>query len=83
MKYYRVHMKDCAYITKQPRGIFTAVGRLVSSKTLLKKRRRNTGATESISKGFCQFLLSMRRIILTVLSHGSRTVRKQRTSGIR
>ena len=24
MKYYRVHTKDCAYITKQPRGIFTA-----------------------------------------------------------
>ena len=34
MKYYRVHMKDCAYITKQPRGIFTAVGKLVDSKML-------------------------------------------------
>ncbi len=34
MKYFRVHMKDCAYITKQPRGIFTSVGKLVDSKIL-------------------------------------------------
>ena len=34
MKYYRVHTKDCAYITKQPRGIFTTVGKLADSKTL-------------------------------------------------
>jgi len=27
-------MKDCAYITKQPRGIFTSVGKLVDSKIL-------------------------------------------------
>lgn len=34
MKYYRVHTADIAYITKQPRGIFTAIGKLVDSKTL-------------------------------------------------
>lgn len=34
MKYYRIHTKDRAYITKQPRGIFTTVGKLVDSKTL-------------------------------------------------
>ena len=40
MKYYRVHMKDCAYITKQPRGIFTAVGKLVDSKTLTEEEEK-------------------------------------------
>ena len=40
MKYFRVHMKDCAYITKQPRGIFTAVGKLVDSKTLTEEEEK-------------------------------------------
>ena len=31
MKYYRVHTKDNAYITGQPRGIFTAVWKLVEA----------------------------------------------------
>ena len=31
MKYYRVHTKDIAYITGQPRGIFTAVWKLVEA----------------------------------------------------
>lgn len=34
MKYYRLHTKDIAYITQQPRGIFTAIGKLVDSKTM-------------------------------------------------
>lgn len=34
MRYYRVHTADIAYRTKQPRGIFTAVGKLVDNKTL-------------------------------------------------
>ena len=34
MKYYRVHTADIAYITKQPRGIFTAIGKLVDAKML-------------------------------------------------
>lgn len=34
MKYFRVHTKDIAYITQQPRGIFTAIGKLVDSKTM-------------------------------------------------
>ena len=31
MKYYRIHTKDNAYITGQPRGIFTAVWKLVEA----------------------------------------------------
>ena len=31
MKYYRVHTADQAYLTKQPRGIFTAIGKLVDA----------------------------------------------------
>ena len=31
MKYYRVHTADMAWITKQPRGIFTTVGQLVDA----------------------------------------------------
>ena len=34
MKYFRIHTKDIAYLTQQPRGIFTAVGKLVDAKTL-------------------------------------------------
>ena len=31
MKYYRVHTDEIAWITKQPRGIFTAVWKLIDS----------------------------------------------------
>lgn len=34
MPYYRVHTSDIAYMTQQPRGIFTAVWKLVENKTL-------------------------------------------------
>ena len=34
MKYFRVHTADIAYITQQPRGIFTAVWKLVEEKIL-------------------------------------------------
>jgi len=34
VKYYRVHTEDIAYLTKQPRGLFTAVGKLVDAKLL-------------------------------------------------
>lgn len=34
MKFYRVHTADIAYITQQPRGIFTAIGKLVDAKIL-------------------------------------------------
>lgn len=34
MKYYRVHTEDIAYLTQQPRGIFTAIGKLVDAKIL-------------------------------------------------
>jgi hypothetical protein len=33
-KYFRVHTADIAYATQQPRGLFTAIGKLVDSKTL-------------------------------------------------
>lgn len=31
MRYFRIHTQDIAYITGQPRGIFTAVGKLVDT----------------------------------------------------
>ena len=34
MKYYRVHTADIAYLTQQPRGIFTAVWKLVDDKIM-------------------------------------------------
>ncbi|MBO7638436.1 MAG: hypothetical protein J6S91_05605 [Treponema sp.] len=34
MKFFRIHTQDIAYITQQPRGIFTAIGKLVDSKIL-------------------------------------------------
>ena len=34
MRYFRVHTADIAYITQQPRGLFTAVGKLVDAKIL-------------------------------------------------
>ncbi len=34
MRYYRVHSADIAYLTKQPRGIFTAIYKLVETKIL-------------------------------------------------
>ena len=34
MRYYRVHTADQAYLTKQPRGIFTTVGKLVDAGVL-------------------------------------------------
>lgn len=34
MKYFQVHTKDIAYITQQPRGIFTAIGKMVDLKIL-------------------------------------------------
>ena len=40
MKYYRIHTEDWAYITKQPRGIFTTGGKLVDSKTLTEEEEK-------------------------------------------
>ena len=34
MAYYRIHTADIAYITQQPRGLFTAIWKLVEAKTL-------------------------------------------------
>ena len=34
MKYYRIHTNDIAYLTQQPRGIFTAIWKLVDAKIM-------------------------------------------------
>ena len=34
MKYFRIHTDDTAWLTRQPRGLFTAVGKLVDAKLL-------------------------------------------------
>lgn len=38
MRYYRIHTADIAYITQQPRGIFTAIGKLVDAGILSEER---------------------------------------------
>lgn len=40
MRYYRVHTADIAYITQQPRGIFTTVWNLVDRKTLTEEEEK-------------------------------------------
>ncbi|MBQ4185552.1 MAG: HAD family hydrolase [Clostridiales bacterium] len=40
MLYYRVHTADIAYITQQPRGIFTAVWKLVEAKLLTEEEEK-------------------------------------------
>ena len=40
MKYYRVHTADIAWITQQPRGLFTAIGKLVDAKTLTEEEEK-------------------------------------------
>lgn len=40
MKYYRIHTSDCAYLTGQPRGIFTTVGKLVDAKVLTEEEEK-------------------------------------------
>lgn len=37
MRYYRIYTADIAYITQQPRGIFTAIGKLVDAGILSKE----------------------------------------------
>ena len=41
MKYYRVHSSDVAYATKQPRGIFTAVYKLVEAGILSEEETKD------------------------------------------
>ncbi len=36
-KYFRVHTPDTAFVTRQPRGLFTAIGKLVDAGTLTEK----------------------------------------------
>ena len=40
MRYFRVHTEDIAYLTKQPRGLFTAVGKLVDAKLLTEEEEK-------------------------------------------
>ncbi|MBR5348870.1 MAG: hypothetical protein IK125_06520 [Lachnospiraceae bacterium] len=37
MKYFRIHTMDIAWITKQPRGIFTTIGKMAEDGTLTEK----------------------------------------------
>ena len=37
MKYYRIHSADIAWLTKQPRGIFTVIAKLDQAGTLTKE----------------------------------------------
>ena len=41
MRYYRVHTDETAWITKQPRGLFTAVGKLVDAGMLSEKEEKD------------------------------------------
>lgn len=40
MKYFRIHTAENAYLTKQPRGIFTTVGKLVDAKILTEEETK-------------------------------------------
>ena len=40
MKYFRIHTEDIAWLTKQPRGLFTAVGKLVDEKLLTEQEEK-------------------------------------------
>ena len=40
MKYFRVHTADIAWITQQPRGLFTAIGKLVDAKQLTEEEEK-------------------------------------------
>ncbi len=40
MKYFRVHTEDIAYLTKQPRGLFTAIWKLVDAKILSEEEEK-------------------------------------------
>lgn len=40
MRYYRIHTADTAYLTRQPRGLFTAVGKLVDAKLLTEEEEK-------------------------------------------
>ena len=40
MKYFRIHTADTAYVTGQPRGIFTAVGKLADAKLLSEEEEK-------------------------------------------
>ena len=40
MRYYRIHTADIAYLTKKPRGLFTAVGKLVDAKLLTEEEEK-------------------------------------------
>lgn len=40
MKYFRVHTADIAYITQQPRGIFTAIAKLADANILTEEETK-------------------------------------------
>lgn len=40
MRYFRVHTADVAYVTRQPRGLFTAIWKLVDAKLLTEEEEK-------------------------------------------
>lgn len=61
MRYYRVHTADIAYITQQPRGTFTAIGKLVDENILSEGKRQNIGKIVNILRRYYRFRHSMMR----------------------
>jgi hypothetical protein len=53
MRCFRVHTADIAYITRQPRGLFTAVGKLVDAKTLTAEEEKAYWET----RAYCERVL--------------------------
>ena len=52
MRYYRIHTSDCAYLTGQPRGIFTTVGKLVDAKVLTEEEENASNPLVKVRKLF-------------------------------
>lgn len=67
-KYYRIHTADIAYITQQPRGIFTAIGKLVDAGILSEEEKKNIGRTANTLREYCRFHhFTMRKIRISLL----------------
>ena len=80
MTYFRVHTKNIAYITQQPRGIFTAVGKLVDAKTMTEEEIAEYWKNREY---FERVLPVMRVETRSGLQPGSRTRHRVRTYGIK
>lgn len=82
-KYYRVHTADIAWITQQPRGIFTAIGKLVEAKTLTEEETAEYWKNREYFERGCQFHHFMSREIQITQQPGLKTPRKEMIFTIR